>query len=105
MWKQTQDFFATFKSLGYAPSPAASPYVWDTAMIVISAFRKLGSKPTAQQLRDYILGIKNYIGINGLYDFTSGDQHGLTARSVVFVRWDVQKKDFIPISGLDGVPL
>jgi branched-chain amino acid transport system substrate-binding protein len=105
MWKQTQDFFATFKSLGYAPSPAASPYVWDTAMIVISAFRKLGNKPTAQQLRDYILGIRNYMGMNGSYDFTTGDQHGLTARSVVFVRWDPQKKDFIPISGLDGVPL
>lgn len=105
MWKQTQAFFAAFKSMGYTPSPAASPYVWDTAMIVISAFRKLGSNPTAQQLRDYILGIKNYIGINGSYDFSSGDQHGLTARSVVFVRWDAQKKDFIPISGLDGTPL
>ena len=29
----------------------------------------------------------------------------LTAKSVVFVRWDAQKKDFIPISGLDGAPL
>lgn len=105
MKKPIDEFVAAFKSMGYTPSPAASPYVWDTASIVISAFRKLGPNATAQQIHDYILGLKNYIGINGTYDFTTGDQHGLTADSVVFVRFDPQKKDFIPISGLGGAPL
>ena len=105
MAKQNDEFSAAFKAMGYTPSPAASPYVWDTAQIVISAYRKLGTNATAQQVRDYILGLKNYIGINGAYDFSTGDQHGLTTDSVVFVRWDPQKKDFIAISGLGGKPL
>ena len=105
MKKQIDDFVAAFKSMGYTPSPAASPYVWDTVSIVLSAFRKLGPNATAQQIHDYILGLKNYVGINGTYDFTTGDQHGLTADSVVFVRFDPQRKDFIAISGLGGSPL
>jgi hypothetical protein len=43
--------------------------------------------------------------VNGLYDFRSGDQHGLTDSSVVLVRWDQQKKVMVAASRPGGLPL
>jgi hypothetical protein len=51
-------------------------------MMVIAALRKLGPNATATQARDYLLAIRNFVGINGRYDFSSGDQHGLSTRSI-----------------------
>ena len=94
-----------FHAAGLEPSPGAVPYVWDPAMMVIAGLRKLGPDATATQLRDYILGIRDFVGINGRYDFSSGNQHGLTAESQVIVRWDAARATGIPVSRPGAIPI
>ena len=55
--------------------------------IVVSAFKQLGPDATAAQIRDYITTLHGFGGVNGSYDFRSGDQHGLGTDSVVVVKW------------------
>jgi branched-chain amino acid transport system substrate-binding protein len=93
-----------FRTAGLQPSPGAVPYVWDPALMVIAGMRKLGPDATAAQLRDYILGIRAFVGINGRYDFSSGNQHGLTAESQVIVRWDAGRAAGIPVSRPGAIP-
>ncbi|MGA2395151.1 MAG: ABC transporter substrate-binding protein [Candidatus Lustribacter sp.] len=98
-------FLDLFHAAGITPSPGAAPYVWDPAMMVIAGLRKLGPDATATQLRDYLLSIRSFVGINGRYDFSSGDQHGLTAESQVIVRWDAARGAGIPVSRPGAIPL
>ena len=98
-------FLDLFHAAGLTPSPGAAPYVWDPAMMVIAGLRKLGPDATATQLRDYLLSIRNFVGINGRYDFSSGDQHGLTAESQVIVRWDAAHGAGIPVSRPGAIPI
>jgi branched-chain amino acid transport system substrate-binding protein len=98
-------FLDLFHAAGITPSPGAAPYVWDPAMMVIAALRKLGPNATAAQVRDYILGIRDFVGINGRYDFSSGDQHGLTAESQVIVRWDAARGAGVPVSRPGAIPI
>ena len=75
------------------------------AALVVSGLRKLGPSATPQQLRDYLLGLRKYPGVNGAYDFSIGDQHGLGADSLVFVSWDPNTRNFSLVSGPGGLPL
>jgi hypothetical protein len=43
--------------------------------------------------------------VNGAYDFSIGDQHGLGADSLVFVSWDPNTRNFSLVSGPGGLPL
>jgi hypothetical protein len=43
--------------------------------------------------------------VNGLYDFRSGDQHGLTDSAVVVARWDKGRKEMVAASRAGGAPL
>ena len=95
----TGPFFQAFRDASATPSPAASPYVWDLAQIVLSAYQKLGFNATPLQMRDYIGGIRHFVGINGFYDFSSGDQHGLSSANTVFTHWNPKTNSFDPISG------
>jgi branched-chain amino acid transport system substrate-binding protein len=67
---------------------AAYAYTWDPARIIISGLRKLGPNATAEQLRDYIANMRDFAGVSGIYDFSIGDQHGLTQDSQLIVRYD-----------------
>lgn len=67
---------------------AAYAYTWDPARIIISGLRKLGPNATAEQLRDYIANMRGFAGVSGTYDFSIGDQHGLTQDSQLIVRYD-----------------
>ena len=74
-------------------------------MMVIAALRKFGPNANPTQVRDYLLAIRNFVGINGRYDFSSGDQHGLTAESQVIVRWDPARGSGIPVSRPGAIPI
>jgi branched-chain amino acid transport system substrate-binding protein len=67
---------------------------WDAAAIVIDALRKLGPIATAEQLKNHILSLTDYPGINGLYDFKTNPTHGLGLSAVVVLRWDDQSQRF-----------
>jgi len=99
------DMIEAYRAAHVEISPGGTGYAWDPAAIVLSGLRKLGPDATAQQLRDYILGLRRFAGIDGLYDFSIGDQHGLTDANVVMVAWNPKAKDWVPLSGLGSIPL
>jgi len=78
---------------------------WDPATIVVSALRKLGPDATATQIRDYIAGLRGFVGTNGRYDFGKVPQRGLSAENAYVVRWDGPGDKFVPVSRAGGVPV
>lgn len=99
------DMIAAFRAAHTDISPGGTGYAWDVAAIVLSGLRKIGPSATAQQLRDYILSLRKFAGIDGVYDFSIGDQHGLTDANVVMVGWDATAKGWTPLSKLGSIPL
>jgi len=100
------EFYDAYKMANLPPDPGAASSVWDPANMVITGLRKLGPGATGQQMRDYLLGIHGtYSGLWGTYDFSSGDQHGLSDQSVVLTEWDQKSGKFIGVSGMRGTPL
>jgi branched-chain amino acid transport system substrate-binding protein len=79
-----------------------SGLAWDPAMIVIQAFRKLGTGATGEQLHAYIESLE-YQGITGKYDFRTGNQRGLDASNINIVRWDPKTMRFTQVSEYGGV--
>ena len=83
----------------------SSGVAWDPAAIVVDAYRKLGTGATSDQLRNYILGLTDYAGISGMYDFTdkgAGTQRGLSQKDVLIMRWDETKTAWTPSSKMGG---
>jgi branched-chain amino acid transport system substrate-binding protein len=98
-----QVFSAAMKANGI-PQDFQSGIAWDPAMIVIDALRKLGPTATTAQLLDYIEKLHNYAGIAGTYDFTDGNQRGLTVDDTLIMKWDPEKNDFVASSKYGGLP-
>jgi branched-chain amino acid transport system substrate-binding protein len=73
--------------------------------IVVSAFKQVGPDATSTQIRDYIANLHDFGGVNGSYDFRSGDQHGLGTDSVVVVKWSPAAGAVTAASGTGGKPL
>jgi branched-chain amino acid transport system substrate-binding protein len=105
--KRTLDAEATFKSamgaIGIKPDQIQGT-PWDPALLIVAALRKLGPNAAAAQLRDYLAGMHDFIGIDGAYDFRSYPQRGLGANAIVIVRWDPAKGDWVSVSKPGGVP-
>ncbi len=78
---------------------------WDAAMITISALRQLGPQATAAQVRDYIAGLTDYAGINGIYDFKTYPDRGLGPDSVTVISYDPTAKKWVWLSKPGGAPL
>ena len=97
-------FWDNYKAAGEQMTPG-SGFGWDPMLIVLSGLRKLGPNATAQQLRDYILQLHDFDGVNGTYDFRIGDQHGLTDAAAIMVRWDPKNNTFSQASKPSGIPL
>ena len=95
---------SSYKAANTELSPQ-SGFAWDPAMLIVTGLRKLGPSATPQQLRDYLLGLRGFPGVNGSYDFSIGDQHGLSADSLVFVSWDPATRNFSLVSGPGGSTL
>ena len=97
-------FFDQFRKDGVKPSPDSS-YAWDVGLIVVSALRDLGLNATPEALREYIFNIRSFVGINGVYDFATHDQHGLTDSAIIVVRWVPEKGDWVAVSTPFAKPL
>ena len=106
MKKSIDELFEAYKMANLQPDPGTASSVWDPANMVVNALRKFGPGMTAVQMRDYLLGIHGtYSGVWGTYDFSTGDQHGLTDEAVVLTEWDQKSGKFIGVSGMRGTPL
>ena len=96
-------FFRALKGADLKPD-AASVTGWDPLMIVLSAYQKLGTNATAEQIHEYIETLHGFPGVNGLYDFRDGGQRGIGSQAIVVDRWDPVKKAFIVLSKTRGSP-
>lgn len=98
-------YFGAMKDFGVAPDLVQAT-AWDSALIVIDAFRKLGVDATAAQLRDYIDHRRGWAGIYGRYDFQAFPQRGLgpTSGSVIMARWDAPTGTWVGVSKPGGAP-
>jgi branched-chain amino acid transport system substrate-binding protein len=84
---EQQKFWAAHKAANIK-ADNMSALAWDPANMIIAALRKLGTKATAQQVRDEIAGQTDFAGINGVYDFKAVPQRGLAPRNALVSRWD-----------------
>jgi branched-chain amino acid transport system substrate-binding protein len=90
-----------FKAIGVRPDEG-HVLAWDPTMIVISALRTLGPAATATQIRDYILHLRGWTGVDGTYDFSSGNQRGIGEDAAAVARWDAAKKTWTRVSRPGG---
>jgi len=77
---------------------------WDPAALIVDSLRKLGPGAGSTRLRDYLIGLRGWVGVNGPYDFKEVPQRGIGQNAVVMVRWDPEKSQFDPVSKLGGAP-
>lgn len=102
--RQAKMFADAFKGINVDPTPLHA-LAWDPLLITVAALRQIGPAMTADQLKTYVLGLRKFAGLNGYYNFASGDQHGLDSNAVVIVGWNRDKQEFFPASQTGGVPI
>jgi ABC-type branched-subunit amino acid transport system substrate-binding protein len=98
------EFYSVTKDIGVTPDFALA-LSWDPAAIVVAALRQLGTNATADQIHTYIEKLHGFPGIMGTYDFTAGDQRGLTQKALTIMRWDSKKSEWVAVSRPGGEPL
>lgn len=57
------------------------------ALIVVDAYKTLGFDASAERIRAYVAGLRNWAGVDGTYDFRRAPQRGVGASNVVMVEW------------------
>jgi branched-chain amino acid transport system substrate-binding protein len=97
-------FFDTYNAANAKPDLGAT-LAWDPTMIVIDALQHLGPNATAQQVRDYIGGLKGFAGINGVYDFPKIPQRGIDVQAAVITLWNPTAQTWQLVSKPTGIPL
>lgn len=90
-------YFKAFKAANLRPD-LSSTMAWDPALILIDAYRHLGADASGEKVRDYILHLHGWVGINGVYDFGDGSQRGIGENACVMLRYDGAKTEFITAS-------
>jgi branched-chain amino acid transport system substrate-binding protein len=86
-------FFGAMRKAGIHVEYSHS-LTWDPTMMAVDALRKLGTDATPAQLHDYLEHLRGWTGIQGIYDFTSGDQRGLGQSGAALFRWNPAKKEW-----------
>ncbi len=101
---QQGKFYAAYKAANLKPDNMAA-LAWDPANIVVGALRAVGTNATAAQIKKYVASQTSYPGINGLYDFKSAPQRGLTVKNALVSRWDPAADTWTVVSQPTGTPL
>ena len=89
-------YFGAFKTVSITPDSGQTT-AWDPGLIVVDALRHLPPDPSASQIHDYIENLHGFYGINGRYDFRTGDQRGLTAANIGMVEWQPALKTWATV--------
>jgi len=99
-------FYTALAAAGVTQPTAGHAFAWDPATIVLTALNKVGPNATPAQLRDAIDTINHLAGVSGIYDFSSGDRHGLTVDSQLVLKNDKANPGrVIVVSRQGGAPL
>lgn len=78
---------------------------WDAGLIVAAGLRKLGTKATAAQLREYIDNLTDFPGVDGIYNFKKYPQRGLGEQSSTVTAYDAKTQAWVWLSQPGGAPL
>jgi branched-chain amino acid transport system substrate-binding protein len=97
-------FIDAFKEAGIVPD-GGSILGWDLPLILVDTLSKLSTDATAAQLRDYISHLKDFGGLNGVYNFEKTPQRGLDISSAIITRWNSSKKYWDVVSRPGGKPI
>jgi branched-chain amino acid transport system substrate-binding protein len=104
--KPIDDFYAALAGQGVRVPVATHAFAWDPGLLVVTAFRQLGTGASAQQVHDWIENQKHYPGVQGFFDFSAGDQHGLGLSGLLMLRSDPASPGrSIVVSKGGGAPL
>ncbi len=79
--------------------------VYDMTMMVVDALKKLPPDPNAAQMRDYLLHLHDWVGVNAVYDFRDGSQRGIGQNGYLMARYEPATTTFIAASKPGGNPL
>ena len=102
--KQLDPYFETAAAAGWKPD-TASETGWDPPRIVVHALNQVGTDAMPTQLRDAMLAITDYVGVDGKYNYVQTPQRGLAAQNTMVSRWDPAVNKWIPVNGPGGVAL
>lgn len=94
----------TLATVGGKPDQLAIS-AWDPGSLLVEALRKLGPDASATDLRNYLINLKGWIGVNGPYDFRAIPQRGIGENNVIVVKYEVRKSTFSGVSKFGGAPL
>lgn len=97
-------YINAFRAAGIEPG-IGQYQMWDEAWLVVDALKKIGLNATAAQIRDYISGLRRWVGVQGVYDFHAFPGRGLSSSSLVVVRWDPTKNSWTNVSLPGGTPV
>ena len=97
---------AYFSSIGKAgiTNDYVSGISWDAALVVVNALQKNGTQVTAGQIHDYVEHLADFPGISGTYDFSNGNQRGLSGRDIMVMRYDPGTFSWLSVSAFGGAP-
>jgi branched-chain amino acid transport system substrate-binding protein len=72
--------------------------IWDMAMIYVDAYKHYKGTPTADQVHDYIEGLRGYVGVSGIYDYHKFSQRGVGQDSDLIATWNAASQSFTAAS-------
>jgi branched-chain amino acid transport system substrate-binding protein len=82
-----------------------SELAWQPAMVVIHALQTLGPDASAEQIRNFIANLENYPSIDGVLNFKTVPQRGLSVGNAVMTLWGKQNQVWQVVSKPGGAPL
>lgn len=104
--KPIDDFYAALTAAGITQPVVTHVFAWDPALIVTTVLRQIGTSATPAQIHAAIEKLKGFPGAGGIYDFTSGDQHGAGENGLLVMKNDPNNPGRqIVVSKQGGVPL
>jgi branched-chain amino acid transport system substrate-binding protein len=102
--EQNDLFYKLYASIGQKPDEPAE-LAWEPGMVVAHALRALGTGASAEQIRDFLVHLKDYAGVDGIYDFEKVPQRGLDVSNAVVTLWNKNAKTWEVVSKPAGEPL
>jgi branched-chain amino acid transport system substrate-binding protein len=102
--QMNNDLYHLYAGIGAKPDEPAE-LAWEPAMLIVHALRTLGPGASATQIRDFLVHLTGYAGIDGIYDFTKVPQRGLDVSNAVVTRWSAEAKTWEVVSKQAGEPI
>ena len=95
-------FFGAMKAAGIDKPDMADILPWDPALLIVDAYKHVGLNATAEQLRDYMIKLHGFAGINGIYDFRDNSNRGIGENNAEMTRYDPELGVFVAVSKAGG---